>query len=359
LEEQAMMTVGVDVAKATLEVAVWHAGHAMRLGTFAQTTAGWVDLRNALMALQTTAPNGQPDGRRSGRPGASGEPVAIVLEPTGGDELAFALWARQQPGWQVHRPHPARVRAWARSQGGRAKTDRQEALLLARFGASAQPALPVWQPLASEVGELEQFLRRRDEVQDGLERERRRHEHLGVRPDASTTVRTSVERLLKTLQDELADLERAIAEQVQRHATLGASKQRLLTVPGVGPRVVLPLLVTCERYHALAAEQGTAKGVVAYVGLDPQPHESGASVWQRARISRQGDRRLRARLYMGALGALRGDNPIRPFYQRLVARGKPKRLALVAAARKLLAWAWAVFISGEPFDANKTVKLVA
>jgi transposase len=62
---------------------------------------------------------------------------------------------------------------------------------------------------------------------------------------------------------------------------------------------------------------------------------------------------------MGALGALRGVNPVRAFYQRLVARGKPKRLALVAAARKVLAWAWAVFISGEPFDATKTVKVVA
>ena len=56
---------------------------------------------------------------------------------------------------------------------------------------------------------------------------------------------------------------------------------------------------------------------------------------------------------------MRGDNPVHTFYQRLVARGKPKRLALVAAARKLLAWAWAVFISGEPFDATRTVKLVA
>jgi transposase len=316
-----MMTVGVAVAKATPAVAVWHAGHAVRLGTFDQTVDGWVALRTALIAQQTPAPDDPPDGRPPGIPDACGEPIAIVLEPTGGDELAFALWARQQPSWQVHRPNPARVRAWARSQSGRAKTDRQDALLLARFGASAQPALPVWQPLASEVGELEQLLRRRDEVKDWLERERRRHEQLGVRPDASPTVRASVERLLKTLEDELADLEHAIAEQVQRHASLRAGKQRLRTVPGVGPRIVLPLLVACERYYALAGEHGTAKGVVAYVGLDPQPHESGTSVWQRARISRQGDRSLRARLYMGALGALRGDNPVRTFYQRLEARG--------------------------------------
>lgn len=358
-----MLSVGVDVAKATLEVAVWHGGHAMRLGTFDQTVDGWVALRDALTALQMAAlaeaDAGQGDERPPVEPGAGAEPIAIVLEPTGGYELAFALWARQQPGWQVHRPNPARVRAWARSQGGRAKTDRQDALLLARFGASTQPALPVWQPLASEVSELDQLLRRRDEVKDWLERERRRHEQLGVRPDASTTVRASIERLLKTLEDELVDLERASADQVQRHARLLVNKQRMLTVPGVGPRVVLPLLVACERYYTLAGEQGTAKGVVAYVGLDPQPYESGTSVWQRARISRQGDRSLRARLYMGALGALRGVNPVRAFYQRLVARGKPKRLALVAAARKVLVWAWAVFISGEPFDATKTVKVVA
>lgn len=342
-----MLTVGVDVAKATLEAAVWQEGHAVQLGSFAQTLAGWVALREAVATVQAATV----------LPRSAHEPVAVVLEPTGGYELAFALWARQQPGWQVHRPNPARVRAWARSQGLRAKTDRQDALVLARFGAQA--ALPVWQPLASEVSELDQLLRRRDEVADWLQRERRRREQLGGRPDASPTVRTSLERLLTTLEEELADLERAIAEQVQRHASLQTSQERLRSVPGVGTRVVLPLLVACERYHALAGEHGTSKGMVAYVGLDPQPHESGTSVHRRALISRQGDRILRARLYMGALGALRGDNPIRAFYQRLVARGKPKKLALVAAARKLVAWAWAVFISGQPFDATKTVKLTA
>jgi transposase len=344
------IVVGVDSAKATLEAAAWQEGHTVPLGTFAQTLAGWIALREAVAALQTA----------SASHGSAREPVAIVLEPTGGYELAFALWAPQQPGWQVHRPNPARVRAWARSQGLRAKTDRQDALLLARFGAqAAPPALPVWQPLASEVSELDQLLRRRDEVADWLQRERRRAEQLGVRPDASPTVRASVERLLTTVEEELANLERAITEQVQWHARLQASQERLRSVPGVGARVALPLLVACERYQALAGDQGTAKGMVAYVGLDPQLHESGTSIRHRALISRQGDRVLRARLYMGALGALRGDNPVRAFYQRLVNRGKPKKLALVAAARKLLAWAWTVFISGQPFDAAKTVKLTA
>jgi hypothetical protein len=196
-----MLTIGVDVAKATLEAAAWRDGHAVRLGAFEQMLAGWTALRDAVMGLQTAT--------ASPGPATDHELVALVVEPTGGFELAFALWVRQQPGWQVHRPNPARVRAWARSQGVRAKTDRQDAVLLAHLAANAQPPLPVWQPLASAVSELEQLLRRRDEVADWLQRERRRHEQLGVRPAASATVRESVERLLKTLEDELADLERA------------------------------------------------------------------------------------------------------------------------------------------------------
>jgi hypothetical protein len=298
-----MMSGGVDGAKATLAVAVWHAGHALRLGTVAQTANGWVDWRNALRGLQMSAPDGHPDERRSGRAEASGERMAIVREPTGGYELAVALWARQQPGGQAHRPHPARVRARSRARRGAQPRRTCEDRPTGRATAGplwSQPPLPLWQPLASETSELEQVVRRRDEVQEGVDRERRRHEQLGGRPDASTTVRASVERLLQTLEEELDHLERAIAEQVQRQATLRASRHRVLRVPGVGPRVVLPWLVACQRSQAMAGEQGTAKGGIADVGLDPPPQESGARISQRARISRLGDRRWRARLDRGA-----------------------------------------------------------
>jgi hypothetical protein len=162
-EEHPMVTVGVASAKATLEAAAWHAGQAVRLGTCPQTVAGWEALREAV-GRRAVVPAGRRDGPRPG--GAARERVALVLEPTGGDERACARWARQLPGWQVHRPNPARVRAWARSHGLRATTDRQDARLLARFGlarfglarfgARAQPALPVWQPLASAVSAWEQ-----------------------------------------------------------------------------------------------------------------------------------------------------------------------------------------------------------
>jgi transposase len=120
-----MLTVGVDIAKATVEAATWQDGRAVHLRTFEQTVAGWAALRHAVAALQAPTEGKE----QTDRSGTDREPVALVLEPTGGYELTFALWARQQSDWQ-------------------------DALLLARFGASAQPPLPVWQPLASAVSEL-------------------------------------------------------------------------------------------------------------------------------------------------------------------------------------------------------------
>ncbi len=99
--------------------------------------------------------------------------------------------------------------------------------------------------------------------------------------------------------------------------------------------------------------EGDSRSLVAYVGLDPQPHESGTSIRRRASISRQGNREFRSRLYMSALGGIKGDNPLRVFYKRLVGRGKPKKVALVASARKVLVWSWAVYRTNTPFDATR------
>ena len=140
---------------------------------------------------------------------------------------------------------------------------------------------------------------------------------------------------------------------------MAAARTRLLSVPGIGPRNVLPLLVLLSRWQVQTEGQGTTKGLGALAGLDPQPYQSGTSVARHPHISRQGERRLRSRLYMGALGALRGRNAVHTFYDRLVGRGKAKKLALVAATRKILVWAWGVFHSGTPFDAAKTIQLVA
>ena len=93
----------------------------------------------------------------------------------------------------------------------------------------------------------------------------------------------------------------------------------------------------------MTSGEGDAKGLVSFIGLDPQSFESGTSVHKRSGISKMGDSELRRLLYMGALGGVRGDNPLKTFYQRLVGNEKAKKVALVASARKILVWAWTIF----------------
>ena len=96
---------------------------------------------------------------------------------------------------------------------------------------------------------------------------------------------------------------------------------------------------------------------MAYTGLDPQTHESGTSVHKPARISRMGNDQMRRRLYLAAFGGVRAKHgPLREFYQRLVGRGKAKKLAITAAARKILTWAWAVYRTDTDFDRERHVK---
>ena len=116
---------------------------------------------------------------------------------------------------------------------------------------------------------------------------------------------------------------------------------------------MVPLLVLLWRWERLTEGQGSGKGLTAFVGLDPQPYTSGTSVHKVASISRMGDGGMRRRLFMGTLGGVRGKNPLRAFYERLVGRGKKKKVALVAAARKLLVWAWKVFQTRTVFDPAK------
>ena len=95
---------------------------------------------------------------------------------------------------------------------------------------------------------------------------------------------------------------------------------------------------------------------MADVGLDPTPHQSGTSVHRPARISKAGDPVARRLLSLGALGGVRGHSVLGEFSRRLRGRGKPARLARIAAARKILVWAWAVVRTHVPFDPAKATR---
>jgi transposase len=253
----------------------------------------------------------------------------------------------------VSLPNPRQVKDWAKGHGRRGKDDRRDARVLAQYGAQVQP--PAWQPIPEPVAVLEALLERRNDLDGMLRQESNRRDALRVQNKYRGLVAESLERSIARLQQEIADIDEEIRKHLDRHPDLKQQAKDLDSVPGVGTRSVLPLLVVLHRWAELTHYQGTRQGLAAYLGLDPQPHQSGTSIRGRSRISRQGDPHMRSVLYMSALGGIRGRSPLRAFYQRLIAAGKPKKVALVAAARKILVWAWAVFRYQVPFMADRAM----
>lgn len=328
--------IGADVSAATIDVA-WQCGLQRQLvGQFANSAEGFAQLTTQLASVLT----------------ASETEVYLVLEPTGGYELALVAFGHDQ-GWQVCLPNPKQVRDWAKGDGRRAKTDGQDAQTLAAFGAAKQPRPQVDLPPA--VQELADLLRRQEDLEQLLRSERNRLGSYQTHPQPSQRVLDSLQQTISALQAQLDLLNQQIEAFVNAQPLLAAERRRLRTVPGIGDKNASPLLVHLYRWRARAGQAADAKGLVAFTGVDPQPFQSGRTVYKRSTISRQGDHRIRQLLYMGALGGLRrkGHNPLRDFYQRLVGRGKAKVLALVAASRKILVWAWAVFTQGVDFDPTR------
>lgn len=322
---QQTLVVGVDIAKKDFAVAYRVGAVTVDLGKFDNNAEGYAALQSRLAQACTEHGLNQ---------------IQVVLEATGGYEAALLAYAYGQ-GWGVSLPNPKKVRDWAKGVGYRVKTDRVDARILAHYGVERQP--PVRPQLAVEVTQLDSLLKRRLDLEQTLHQEQTRLSEMAGRPGLAPQVEESLRQVIEALTQALASIEQAIEDLTAKHEPLQTQMVRLLALPGVGPKVVLPLLVKLFQWHNLTSGQGDAAGLVAYIGLDPQPYESGRSVRKHAGISKMGDSEVRRLLYMGALGGVRGNNPLKPFYQRLVGRGKAKKVALVAAARKILVWAWTLF----------------
>lgn len=322
---QQTLVVGVDIAKKDFAVAYRVGTVTVDLGKFDNNAEGYAALQSRLAQACTEHGVSQ---------------IQVVLEATGGYEAALLAYAYAQ-GWGVSMPNPKKVRDWAKGVGYRVKTDRVDARILAHYGVERQP--PLRPQLAVEVTQLDSLLKRRLDLEQTLHQEQTRLSEMAGRPGLAPQVEESLRQVIEALTQALAGIEQAIEDLTAKHEPLQRQMVRLLALPGVGPKVVLPLLVKLFQWHNLTSGEGDAAGLVAYIGLDPQPYESGRSVRKHAGISKMGDSEVRRLLYMGALGGVRGKNPLKPFYQRLVGRGKAKKVALVAAARKILVWAWTLF----------------
>jgi len=294
--KQELTFIGIDVAKTRLDVAIRPTDRQWQV---AYSEKGIQELVEQITELK---------------------PTLVLLEASGGLELPMvaALAVSNLPVVVVN---PRQVRDFARATGKLAKTDALDAQVLAHFAEAIRP-LPRSLP-DTETQSLTALVTRRNQVMGMLVAEKNRLRT--SRPPVSQRIQLHID----WLEQELDEIDRGLKEML-RNSPVWREKENLLrTVPGVGPQLAVSIL-------AYLPELGTLnrKRIAALVGVAPFNRDSGTLRGKRAVWG--GRSRIRAALYMAALVASRHNPVISAFYQRLLAAGKAKKVALTACMRKLL-----------------------
>ncbi len=266
------------------------------------------------------------------------EYVHACLESSGGFEEAPALDLHER-GHLVSVVNPSRVKSFAQSELLRTKTDAVDAALIARFCRAHVPQ--AWVPPSPETRALQALVRRYAGLQDMLLTENNR---LG-----GARIETAVEQSLRGhiayLEAELKRVDAEINDLIDRHPPLRNQRDLLMTIPGIAELTATRILGEMPTI----SEYRNAKAVAAFAGLSPREHQSGNSRG-RTRLAKTGNARLRRMLYFPAITATRHNPLLKALYERLVAAGKPKMVALAAVMRKLLVLAYGVLKSKQPFN---------
>ncbi len=305
--------IGIDVAKAHLDVAVRPTGEAKRFVA---------EKLDELVAFVQQA-----------------KPTLVVMEATGGLETSVAA-ALAATGVAVAVVNPRQARDFAKAIGKLAKTDAIDAAVLAHFAEAVRPkprSLP-----DAQTRELEALVMRRRQLLEMLVAEQNRLSSCRVK-----SMRTSLEQHIEWLRRQVKDIDKDIGKSV-RNSPMWREKDDLLqSVPGIGPVVSSMMLASLPELGALNRKQ-----IAALVGVAPINRDSGTlrgkrSVWG-------GRAPMRAALYMATLVATKHNSVIRSFYQRLLIAGKAKKVALVACMHKLLTIVNAMMRSGRRWQSSNS-----
>lgn len=301
--------VGLDVAKAHLDLAVLPTGARAR---FAHDETGLTALAIYLCPLA---------------------PALVVLEATGGYEADVAA-ALALAGLPVAVVNPRQVRDFAKALGHLAKTDRLDATVLAQFADRLRPE-PRPLPDAAHRA-LTAVVTRRRQLVEMLVAEQNRL------PAAHGRIRDDLQRHIHFLQQRLKDVNDELQTTLRASPIWRAKEHLLRSVPGIGPTTAAVLIAELPELGRLSRRQLAALVGVAPFNCDSGTHRGRRTTWG-------GRAPVRAALYMATLVATRHNPPIRLFYRRLLAAGKPRLIALVAAMRKLLTILNAIIKADRPW----------
>lgn len=249
------------------------------------------------------------------------KPEVIVVEPTGGYERTLVI-ELQAAGLPVATINARRLREFARASGRLAKTDKIDAQCIAHFAAVLRPSAQ--EPLDQQTRTMKALVARRHQLVQMHTAEANRLEHAHDK-----AILKSIRTLLKTIERHIENVEQLIRQHIHARSELQRKAEQLQSVPGIGETTASLLVTELPELGRLNRRQ-----IAALLGVAPINRDSGT--YQGKRFTGGGRRRLRARLFMPVLTAIRFNPVMAAFYQRLLKNGKSKMTAVIAVMRKLL-----------------------
>jgi len=318
--EAHMDILGIDIGKTRFDVCLLSAD-AKHTANFPNTEAGFAQLASWLGKWRPVPASG----------------LHACMEATGNYGLDLAAFLVSD-GVTVSIINPRQIKAFGDAELARNKTDQLDCALIARFCLAQRP--PAWQPPMQHMRHLREMVRRCAALKENRTQELNRQK-AGC---ASPVVQASIARHVAQLTAEIDAMTAEIRALLATEAQLETDFALLRTVPSIGDVVATLILAEIPNIRDF-----TPKALAAFAGLSPAEHSSGARQ-KNIGISRIGNARLRAGLYMAALSALRHNARLQDFVARLKEAKKPKKVILVAVARKLLVMAQAVLKTQTAFN---------
>lgn len=336
---------GVDVSKSSLAVTLIDQNEKIIWSnkSIANSTAGFEKLTKETLKYASKKCSGQ------------GFTIFLGMESTGvyGEQLAYFFHDHNpEKRFVTYVLNPMAVRSYARASLERNKNDSTDAKVIASYlsMAVAKEQIQPWVPPSEEARALRALSRRRGELVHLLTSEKNRLEKLGSMNSPSEEVLKSVKEHIQYLQDAIEILEKDISEHISLHPGLKRDNDLLLSIPGIGE--VTSTVIQGEAGDL--SQFATVKQLTSFIGLAPVEYTSGSSIKKHSRISKRGNSRIRQYLYLTTMIAVRVNPVIRSFYERLINRGKCKKVALIACMRKMLHLIWGVLKNQSSFDPQYT-----
>ena len=272
--------------------------------------------------------------------------ISITMEATGTYHRKAADYFYSK-GYLVHVVNPLKIKRYSGAKFLRAKTDKVDSKIIALYGFNEKE--PVYKAKPENRLKIQGFLNAIDDLCQMKTQIKNRIEALDQHSEDVEDIRQVFNRRIESIQIEIERMEKKVL--ILSQEVSPESYHNVLTIPGVGKRIAAAMI----GYFGSMEDFEKSKQLVSFIGISPFPKESGSSVHGRGSISRMGNNYLRKQLFMASLSASRYNCSCKKLYDRLILKGKAKKIALTAVSNKLARQIFAVIKYGRNYDPNFSI----